>query len=84
MERSPMVLDKQDQISKNGNLTKSILQIEWNPHQNHKTILDKSEKIDIPYGIMKNSGFPKKYSSVIELWEASPSRLKEIAIELQY
>ena len=34
MERSPMLMDWQDQYSKNGYLAKSNLQIQCNPHQN--------------------------------------------------
>ena len=39
MERSPMLIDWKDQYSKNGYLTKSNLQIQWNPHQNSNSIL---------------------------------------------
>jgi hypothetical protein len=39
MERSPMLMDWQDQYSKNGYLAESNLQIQCNPHQNSNSIL---------------------------------------------
>jgi hypothetical protein len=44
MERSPMLMDWQDQYSKNGYLAKSNLQIQCNPHQNSKSILQQIRK----------------------------------------
>ena len=39
MQRSPMLMDRKDQHSKNGNPTKGNLYIQCNPHQNPNTIL---------------------------------------------
>ena len=44
MERSPMLMDWQDQYSKNGYLAKSNLQIQCNPHQNSNSILQRIRK----------------------------------------
>ena len=44
MERFPKLLDKQDQRSKNGNPTKSNLQIQCIAHQNHNTIFHRPQK----------------------------------------
>jgi hypothetical protein len=41
MERSPMLMDWQDQYSKNGHLAKSNLHIQCDPHQNSNSILCK-------------------------------------------
>jgi hypothetical protein len=41
MERSPMLMDWQDQDSKNGYLAKSHLQIQCNPHQNSNSIFQR-------------------------------------------
>ena len=42
MEESPILLDWEDQHSKNGNSTKSSLQIQCNPHQNPNKILERT------------------------------------------
>ena len=39
MERSPMLMDWQDQYSKNDYLAESNLQIQCNPHKNSNSIL---------------------------------------------
>ena len=44
MERSPMLMDWQDQYSKNGYLAKRNLQIQCNPHQNSNSILQRIRK----------------------------------------
>ena len=44
MERSPMLMDWQDQHCKNGYLAKSNLQIQCNPHQNSNSILQRIRK----------------------------------------
>jgi hypothetical protein len=44
MERSPMLMDWQDQHCKNGYLTKSNLQIQCNPHKNFNLILQRIRK----------------------------------------
>ena len=44
MERSPMLMDWQDQHCKNGYLAKSNLQIQCNPHQNSNSILHELER----------------------------------------
>ena len=44
MERSPMLIDWQDQSSKTGYLAKSNLQIQCNPHQNSNSILQRIRK----------------------------------------
>jgi hypothetical protein len=43
METSPMLMDWQDQYTKNGYFAKSNLQIQCNPHQNSNSILDKRQ-----------------------------------------
>ena len=45
MERSPMLMDWQDQYSKNGYLAKRNLQIQCNPHQNSNPILPRDRTI---------------------------------------
>jgi hypothetical protein len=44
MERSPMLMDWQDQYSKNGCLAESNLQIQCNTHQNFNSILHQVRK----------------------------------------
>jgi hypothetical protein len=44
MERSPMLMDWQDQYSKNGYPAESSLQIQCNPHQNSNLILTYLER----------------------------------------
>ena len=44
MERSPMLMDWQDQHCKNGYLAKSNLQIQCNPYQNSNSILNELER----------------------------------------
>ena len=44
MERSPMLMDWQDQYSENDYLAKSNLQIQHNPHQNSNSILYRVRK----------------------------------------
>jgi hypothetical protein len=58
MERSPMLIDWQDQYSKNGYLTKSNLQIQYNPHQNSKSILQlfRKDNLQIHLEIIENLG----------------------------
>jgi hypothetical protein len=47
MKRSPMLMDWQDQYSKNGYLAKSNLQIQCNPHQNSNSILQGIRKSNL-------------------------------------
>jgi hypothetical protein len=47
MERSLMLMDWQDQYSKNGYLAKSNLQIQCNPHQNSNSILQHIRKSNL-------------------------------------
>ena len=47
MERSPMLLDWQDQYSKNGYLAKSNLQIQCNPHQYSNSIVNRVRKSNL-------------------------------------
>jgi hypothetical protein len=44
MERTPMLMDWQDQYNKNGYLAKNNLQIQYNPHQNANLILHRIRK----------------------------------------
>jgi hypothetical protein len=44
MERSPMLMNWQDQYSINGYLAKSNQQIQCNPHQNSNSILQQIRK----------------------------------------
>jgi hypothetical protein len=44
MERSPMLIDWQNQFGKKGYLAKSNLQIQCNPHQNSNSILQRIRK----------------------------------------
>jgi hypothetical protein len=44
MERSPMLMDWQDQYSKNGYLAKSNLKIQCSPHQISNSILQRIRK----------------------------------------
>ena len=44
MERSPMLMDWQDQYSKNGYFGKSNLQIQCNPHQNSAQFFNELER----------------------------------------
>ena len=49
MERSPMLMDWQDQYSKNGYIAKSNLQIQYNHHQNSNSILQQIRKGNLKF-----------------------------------
>jgi hypothetical protein len=48
MERSPMLMDWQDQYSKNGYLAESNLQMQCNPNQNSNSNLHRKKKKSSP------------------------------------
>jgi hypothetical protein len=61
MERSPMLMDCQDQYGKNGYLAKSNLQIQCNPHQKfqlNSSTNQKGQSVDSP-GITKKPTIAK-------------------------
>jgi hypothetical protein len=47
LRRSPMLMDWQDQYSKNGHLAENNLQIQCNPHKNFNTILQRIRKCNL-------------------------------------
>jgi hypothetical protein len=60
MERSPMLMDWQNQYSENVYITKSNLHVLFNPHQNYNDISHRDEKsTQISFGNTKDLKYPK-------------------------
>jgi hypothetical protein len=63
MERSLMLMNWQDQYSKNGYLVKSNLQIQCNPHQNSNSIVQRIKKGNRQIHLEEQKTYDSKKSS---------------------
>ena len=83
MERPSLLLDWDNQHSKNGNSTKINLQFHCNHHQNPNTILYRPQKNNIQLHMEeKKNRIAKQSSTTKELPGASPSLTPSSIIEL--